>query len=147
MSSNGDIVSSDGKHTKNIFSRRSKGIGICNEVIAILETLYLGQYHFLIALVLRQAMLISVLLFNAETWLRLTKDDVKKLESIDLLFLRKLFAVPVSTPKASLYLETGCVPLRHIIKGKRIMFLHHILTRNEDALINKVFWAHVSKTA
>ena len=143
----GDIVSSDGKHTKNILYRRSKGIGICNEVIAILETLYLGQYHFLIALVLRQAMLISVLLFNAETWLRLTKDDVKKLESIDLLFLRKLFAVPVSTPKASLYLETGCVPLRHIIKGKRIMFLHHILTRNEDALINKVFWAQVSKTA
>ena len=27
------------------------------------------------------------------------------------------------------------------------MFLHHILTRNEDALINKVFWAQVSKTA
>ena len=65
----GDIVSCDGKHTKNIISRRSKGIGICNEITTILANLYLGQYHFLVALMLRQAMLISVLLFNAETWL------------------------------------------------------------------------------
>ena len=143
----GDIVSCDGKHTKNIISRRSKGIGICNEITTILANLYLGQYHFLVALMLRQAMLISVLLFNAETWLRLTKDDIKKLEGIDLMFLRKVFAVPISTPKASLYLDSGCVPLRHIIKGKRIMFLHHILTRNEDALIRKVFWTQVSRTA
>ena len=27
------------------------------------------------------------------------------------------------------------------------MFLHHILTRNEDALIAKVFWAQVNQTA
>ena len=28
---------------------------------------------------------------------------------------------------------------------KRIMFLHHILTRNEDALISQVFWAQVQQ--
>ena len=92
-------------------------------------------------------MLISVLLFNADTWLRLTKEDIRKLESIDLMFLRKIFSVPIFTPKPSLYLESGCIPLRYIIKGKRIMFLHHILTRNEDALIAKVFWAQVNQTA
>ena len=143
----GDIVSNDGKHTKNVQARRSKGIGMCNEIITILDNLYLGQYHFQIALLLRQAMLLSVLLFNADTWLRLSKDDLRKLESIDLMFLRKLFGVPISTPKPSLYLESGCMPLRYVIKGKRIMFLHHILTRNEDALISRVFWAQVTNTA
>ena len=32
----GDVVSEDGKHTKNINSRRSKGIGVCNEITTIL---------------------------------------------------------------------------------------------------------------
>ena len=66
---------------------------------------------YMLALVLRQAMLASVLLSNSESWLRLSKEDMKKLESVDLLFLRKLLKTPISTPKAGLYLDTGCVPL------------------------------------
>ena len=143
----GDMISYDGKHTKNVNARRSKGIGICNEITAILDNLFLGPYHFLIALLLRQIMLISVLLFNSETWLRLTKENMKKLESVDEMLLRKLLATPISTPKPALYLETGSIPLRYIIKKKRIMFLHHILTRQDDALITRVFWAQVHKPA
>ena len=141
----GDIISSDGKHSKNIASRRLKGIGICNEISAILDTLFLGPYHFQIALLFRQVMLHSVLLFNSETWLRLTKDNVKKLESVDEMLLRKILITPISTPKIALYLETGCVPIRFIIKKKRIMFLHHILTRNKEALIHRVLTAQISK--
>ena len=139
----GDVISSDGKHTKNITSRRSKGIGISNEIIIILSSLCLGAHYFDVALMLRRAMLVSVLLFNAETWHRLSKENIKKLESIDLMLLRKLLKTPISTPKPSLYLETGCVPIRYIIKGKRIMYLHHILTRETHALISRVFWAQV----
>ena len=57
------------------------------------------------------------------------------------MFLRKLFRTPTSTPKPALYLETGCIPIRYLIKGKRIMYLHHILTREENALIKQVFRA------
>ena len=141
----GDMVANDGKHSKNIALRRGKGIGISNEIIAILNSMYLGPHHFRIALVLRQAMLVTVLLQNAGTWLRLSKENIQKLESIDLMFLRKLLRTPISTPKAGLYLETGCVPLRYIIKKRRIMYLHHILTRNDDALISRVFWAQVGR--
>jgi hypothetical protein len=142
----GDVISNDGKHTKNILQRRSKGIGISNEIVVVLNSLCLGPYHFWIAKMLRQAMLISVMLFNAETWLRITKENTKKLESIDLLLLRKLLKTPISTPKPALYLETGCIPIRYIIKSKRIMYLHHILTRTDDALIKKVFLAQVHDT-
>ena len=142
----GDIISSDGKHTKNILSRRSKGIGIINEIVGVLNSLILGPYHFWIARILRQAMLISVLLFNAETWLRLTKENVKKLESIDLMLLRKLLKTPTSTPKPALYLETGSIPIKYILKSKRIMYLHHILTRSDDALIKRVFLAQLHDT-
>ena len=117
----GDILSCDGKHTKNIVLRRSKGIGICNEIVTILSNMCLGQHYYEVGIMLRIAMLLSVLLFNAETWGRLTKENLKKLESGDLMRLRKLLLTPISSPKASLYLETGCIPIRFLIKGKRIM--------------------------
>ena len=142
----GDIISNDGKHTKNIKLRRSKGIGICNEIMTILNNMFLGPYYFEVALLLRKALLLSVMLFNAETWRRLTKESIKKLEAVDLMLLRKLLQTPISSPKASLYLETGCVPLRYHIKAKRIMYLHHILTREDDALIKRVLMAQISKT-
>ena len=142
----GDVISRDGKHAKNVELRRSKGIGICNEITAILNDMCLGPHYFLIAVLLRRALLISVLLFNSETWLRLTKESIKRLESVDLMLLRKVLKTPISTPKVSLYLETGCVPLRYILKGKRIMFLHHILTRDINSLISRVFWAQVHDT-
>ena len=61
------------------------------------------------------------------------------------MFLRRILKVPTSTPIASLYLETGCIPIRYVMKMKRIMFLHHILTRNPSALIARAFWAQVAQ--
>ena len=141
----GDIITGDGKHTKNIMARRSKGIGIVSEIISILDGLFLGKHYFRTAVMLRQAMLLSVLLFNSETWLRLNKADLNRLEGVDRMFLRRVFQVPTSTPTAALYLETGCLPINVLMKVKRIMFLHHILTRQDDALIKKVFCAQASQ--
>ena len=143
----GDIVSSDGKHNKNIDSRRSKGIGMCNEITSILDSLCLGPYHFQMAMLLRQTMLITVLLTNSEAWLRLTKENIKKLERVDEMLLRKLLKTPISTPKIALYLETGSIPIRYILKKRRIMYLHHIITRREEALIRRVLMAQISKPA
>ena len=141
----GDIITGDGKHTKNIMARRSKGIGIVSEIMNILDGLYLGKHYFKTAVMLRQAMLLSVLLFNSETWLRLNKTDLNRLEGVDRMFLRRIFQVPTSTPTVALYLETGCLPIKLLLKVKRIMFLHHIMTRQDDALIKRAFCAQVSQ--
>ena len=141
----GDIITSDGKHTKNVDARRSKGVGIVSEIMNILDGLYLGTHYFAAALMMRQTMLSQVLLFNSETWLRLTRKDLNKLEGIDRMFIRRIFQVPNSVPNSFLYLETGCTPLRYVIKMKRIMFLHYIITRKEDALITRAFWAQVGQ--
>ena len=90
-------------------------------------------------------MLLSVLLFNSETWLRLSKKDMNRLEGVDRMLLRRIFQVPSSTPIAALYLEFGVIPIRFVMKMKRIMYLHHILTRDDDALIKRAFWAQVDK--
>ena len=141
----GDIITDDGKHSLNVTARRSKGIGMCSEITNILDGLCLGAHYFKVAMMLRTTMLLQVLLSNAETWLRLLDKDMKKLEGVDRIFLRKIMHAPKSTPTVALYLETGCVPITYTIKYKRIMFLHHILTRETDSLISQVYQAQVQK--
>ena len=38
-------------------------------------------------------------------------------------------------------METGCVPLRYVISSRRIMYLHHILNRDDNELISRIFKA------
>ena len=73
--------------THATFTPRIEG-NICNEIIVILNSLCLGPHHYKVAIMLRQAMLLSVLLFSAETYHRLSKDNIKKLENI--MILRKI---------------------------------------------------------
>ena len=61
------------------------------------------------------------------------------------MLLRKLFDTPISTPGAALYLESGTVPIHLIMKAKRIMYFHHILTRSREALTSQALWAQIEK--
>ena len=76
---------------------------------------------------------------NSETWFNLTKAELQLLESVDLMFLRKLLRTTKSTPKEILYLELGLIPFREIIRQRRLNFLHYILSQDEDSVIFKVF--------
>ena len=122
----GDVITSDAKHTKNIQKRKSKGIGSMVDIIGLLKQLCLGEFHFEIAVLLRQTMLLSSVLLSSETWLRLTKTEIDQLEMLDEMYMRKVLASPANNPKVSMYLCLGLVPIRFLIKAKRMMFLHYI---------------------
>ena len=44
-----------------------------------------------------------------------------------------------------LYIETGSIPIKFIIKQRRLSYLHHILTRKDTELIKKVYIAQKRK--
>ena len=131
----GDIISVDGRNIKNIKARVAKGKGINSRIMSILNGIPFGQYYFEVALILRNSLLVSSLLCNSESWYNLTKAEVNLIESVDLQLLRSIFNVPKSTPKEMFYLEMGCLPLRYLIKKRRILFLHYILNENEKSMI------------
>ena len=68
-----------------------------------------------------------------------------QLEEVDEYLIRKILKAHSKTPKESLYLETGLVPIRFIIKQRRLNYLHHLLTRDSEELINKVYNAQKRK--
>ena len=61
------------------------------------------------------------------------------LENIDLMLIRNLLKGHSKTAKEAFYLETGLIPIRFIVMKRRVMYLHHILHRQESELIRKVY--------
>ena len=114
----GNIISNDGKNTKNIAARKNRGTGIVNQIMSILEDICFGQHYFAVAMVLRNALLISSLLTNAEAWYNLSANEVTELERVDENLMRRVLQCPVSTPKEMLYLELGVSLIRSVIKSQ-----------------------------
>ena len=86
-------------------------------------------------------MLCNGILFNSEVWHGIKEYDIEELEKVDEYLLRGIMKAHSKTSRAALYLESGCVPLRYILKKRRIMYLHHILIRKPDALLLQTFQA------
>ena len=53
------------------------------------------------------------------------------------MFIRRMFNVPISVPKESLYMDTGTLSLKYFIKKRRLMYLWHILHVDKKELLNK----------
>ena len=115
----GQVISSDSKNTHNIEQLRNKGIGIQNNIIEMLERMPGGEFHFQIAVILRNSLLISSILSNSEVWYGLTKEEAKQLEQVDEMLIRNLFDLSRNVPRDLLYLELGLVPISFIIKGRK----------------------------
>ena len=119
----------------------SKGRGIIKKILNILSCIPFGKLFYQIAILLRNSLLVSSVLCNCEAWFNLTKADLNMIESIDLEYLRRILKAPISTPKEILFLELGVIPLREIIKEKRLNFLFYIIKQKSESMIKRVFEA------
>ena len=109
----GDVVSSCGTSQPTIKSRAAKGFGISNEILTIIDEVPLGGHRASTGVKLREAMLVNGILFNSEVWYGIKEDDIIKLEKVDEYLLRGILKSHSKIPRAALYLETGCIPMRY----------------------------------
>ena len=123
----GDIISRTGKNDENIQARYKKGLGIIKQILSILEELCFGKYFFKVAKILRDSLFINSILLNSEVWYNLSKSNIEDLEKLDNILLKKICEIPSSAPSAFLHLELGTVPIRFILKTRRLLFLQYIL--------------------
>ena len=70
---------------------RNKGVGTQNKIIQMLKRMPGGEYHFEIAIILRNALLISSILTNSEVWYGVTQADTEQLEQVDEMWMQSLF--------------------------------------------------------
>ena len=91
-------------------------------------------------------MLISRLLFSSEVWLRVKKDQIKKLADIDELYLVRILGLKQTVAKEGLYLETGKYPVSFIVKQRRLMYFWFLLNKADRVLTSRVLNAQILKT-
>jgi 3-deoxy-D-manno-octulosonate 8-phosphate phosphatase KdsC-like HAD superfamily phosphatase len=135
----GDIISSDGRNSKNIKKRISKGIGISTQIVNLLSSICLGEYYMEIAMLLRESMFINGILTNAEIWYSVTKEEIREFEDLDRTLLMKILKVPFSTPGEAFYLELGILPIGVILKARRANYMHYLLKRKENEMLHTFF--------
>ena len=135
----GDIISSDGKNSKNIAARKARGLAAVDRICQILEEICFGPFLMEVAVILRNSLLLSTILSNCESWYNLTLKEVEELESVDESLLQKILEAPFSTPKEMFFLEMGIIPIRFILMKRRFSFLHYILKEDKNSLIYNFF--------
>ena len=84
----GEIISSDGKNTKNVKTKISKGMGLVSEIIDILDNLKIGHLYFETAVLLRNSILINGMINSVEIWYNLTQNEVNEFEIVDRMLLQ-----------------------------------------------------------
>ena len=140
----GDMITTDGKNFKNVSARKGKGFGIVDKILSILNDVYFGPYYFQAALMLRNSLLLSSILLNSECWYHLTNTDIQSLETVDNTLHRRILESAVSTPISILHLELGTIPIRYLIKCRRLIYLQYILKQDKNTLLYKFFQAQVT---
>ena len=135
----GDVISDDGSNNENIKKRTSQGVGTIAQIFSILKEISLRYRYVEIGLILRDSNLLSKLLLSCESWHRLFKYQIVKLEEIDFSFFHQLFNSHSKTPKEVYLIESGKIPIRILISMRRIMFWWHILNVKKTDMLYKVY--------
>ena len=135
----GQILQSNGKNDKNIRDKINKSVGNVNKIISAIHERPYGPHTFKAALLMRQGLMLSGMLSNAEAWTNITEGDITKLTMPDTMLHRLLLSTSGNPSKVFMCLELGVVPVRNVLMSKRLNFLHYILNESTSSTINQVY--------
>ena len=138
----GDVIHEKGcRESVNatIKMRMCSLISKCDEIIQLSESPFMGGTgNSLPAIKLFEAQIIPALLYNCESWIVISDNQVAELQAFQDKFLRKLFRLPISTIKAILHWDTGLKPMKWRIAERKMLFLTRIMAKNHNNIAKKV---------
>ena len=81
---------------------------------------------------LHEAVNIPTLLYCSETW-TLNKGEMQEADRVELWAWKNMIGLPRTTPNAAVMYTTGAMYPSIRIQEKMLMFLHNILTKDDDS--------------
>ena len=134
----GDVLSESGTIDETIVQRGHKAIRIISQISSMLGSISLGNFHYDIALVLRDALFVNSVMTNSEVWHNVQLKHTQALEKSDLMLLKTIVNGHSKTASEAFYLEFSVIPLKHQLSMRRFLNLWHILHRDKGDWINLV---------
>ena len=90
-------------------------------------------------MVFYRSLFLSVLLFNCQAWSKITTNNIHKLRTVQLKYLKRSMHIPTSTTDVICYRELGVLPIEYEIDIRRLTFPHHIVTLDEHDPVRVVY--------
>ena len=143
----GDILHESGlsKSVKvTVDKRYGRAYSAILEVASILEDFRIDSIGGLkVGLEIFELAIVPSLLNNSDTWVEIDKETEKKLDNLQNIMFRSLFAVPSSTPKPILRWDLRQLSMREKIHVRKLNFLLHLKTLPSSSLGGEFFDAQV----
>ena len=120
------------------YDRRNKGWGKLAEITGILSELP-KTTRIEGGMKLHKVKLHNGMLFISEAWSNASDADMERLEQVHTAALKDLVTGHSKCSKAFYYLEFGALMIRHKVMIRRLMYHYHIIIRDEEEIIKKVY--------
>ena len=127
----GDIIMRNNGNQKIILDREYRVKMTTRKVMSISSSEVINTIEMSAILKLHESKIVSTLLTNSETWV-LTKEQLKKIERIELWALKKLIGLPATTPTVAIIYATGCLYTTQRIHQRQLLYLKTLLNRPEN---------------
>ena len=134
----GDQYDTTGRNMSKINKKMEKANYIAAEVKRQGSYSRVGGADTSVRLLLLETVVKPTLLFNTETWVNVTNDELKAVDRGHYLVIRKIFEQKQSTPYYGILMEIGSWPYSFVIVYKRLMYFHRIIHSEERIIIRKI---------
>ena len=122
-----------------IDDRIAKGTRCMVNCIAECNDITMGSFSLKSQLILYQSIFVSTILFNCEAWCNITADDMQRLKTVQLRYLKRVLKATKATSNVAVFMELGIMPIENVIHTRKLCFLHHILTLEPDDPVKQIY--------
>ena len=131
-------VNQDGNCMLQIERKAKKIKGEIAAIKSLASYRNVGPTYLNVRLMLYECCILPSLLYDLEGWNRLSKNEIKKLESIQLKSLCSLIGLPKSTPYIGLLSEVGIWTIEERMKYRKLMLYHNLINSDDKRLARNI---------
>ena len=125
----GVIITDDNKNKQNLISRENRLNATTRQINATASSEVMRGIETKAILELYEKCILTSILFNAESW---TLTEEKQIDKTLIQEIKRLFGLPITTLSAAVIFNFGLLYATQIVDQKRFIFLHKILSREDD---------------
>ena len=92
-----------------------------------------------LGLTLWSAVILQKLTHNACSWIAMANKTTRRLERVQLQFLKKLYSLPPSAPNAGTWWLSGCLPISWKVLACKFKFSKHLTRRGTESVAGRVW--------
>ena len=134
----GDMYDKTGSNLPKIEKKMEKRSFIASEICRMGNYTDVGEADTSVRELLLETIVKPSLLFNTETWLNITKEELRLIDKQHYNILKRVFEQKEHVPYYGILAETGYWPFSYVIVYKRLMFFHHLLHSEERRIARRI---------